>query len=69
MKLCLSDRTNKKKYMRFSIYYNKAGGGGQNAKKKRMRKTSGNGGTDVTNRTREAYGSMFRVDIDWSYSL
>jgi hypothetical protein len=55
--------------MRFSIYYNKAGGGGQNAKKKRMRKTSGNGGTDVTNRTREAYGSMFRVDIDWSYSL
>jgi hypothetical protein len=51
------------------MYYNTRDGGGQNAKKKRMRKTRSNGGMDVTNRTREAYGSMFRVDIDWSYSF
>lgn len=36
-------------------------------RKKRMRKTISNGRTDVANRTRrtEAYGSMFRIDVDW----
>jgi hypothetical protein len=72
LKLCIFDRTKNKARGIFDALcvIAKKDVGEQSGRKKRIRKRGSDCGTDVpNNRTRETYGSMFRIDTDWSRLL